>query len=142
MASHQSRHSAISRRVFVKGAAIGAGAAVTSTKSLQAADRERDEYEIPVDPIATVTATIVRADHTPTTFDRLRLGVRTSIHSAAWSAKGKVIVVDGVDFVASPSEVRSRVEREVQSSVADMLNARGIPAQPQQIAVRVFGGAG
>jgi hypothetical protein len=143
--TQREQRSRITRRGFVRGAAIGAGAAVTTTSALRAADSpisgpitlaDSGDYR------AMVTATIVRADHSSYDAGRLRLGVRTSLRTAEGVRNGRVVVVDDVEFTATPTEIREQVERAVQRSIAAQLSARGTETMPEQVAVRVFGGLG
>jgi len=133
-----------SRRGLVKGAAA-AGLAVVPAAGTAAAQADpnplrRDRVgRGPV--LATVAATLVRADHDDAAPGALAVGVRVSLRAPAVAEDNLVLVVDRVEAAAEPAELNRQIVYGLRRRVAALLAERGQATDPEAIAVRLFGGA-
>lgn len=125
-----SRHTGVSRRGFVKGAA-GAAAAPAALAGIDATTAAPPEISI--------AATVVRVSHSKLAPHALRVGVRTSVQTSAGTLDNVVLVVDGVTFNASPTQMRSVIAESVKEQVGSLLAGRNIEASIDRAAVHVFG---
>jgi hypothetical protein len=91
-------------------------------------------------PQARVAATILRTSQSRTAPEGLRVGLRISVMANAFRMDDRVIVVDPVDFHASPADLRQQIVTGVQQQVQDMLADHQPELTVDAIAVQVFGG--
>jgi hypothetical protein len=138
--------SRLARRGFVKAAAVVAGAAAVPAAAARATAAQTSilsggGFVEGRTPAALVAATVVRADLSREAFGTLKVGVRASIASPAGVADGVVLVVDGVAFGAAPAALNGYLTEAVRTRAAAFLAERGQPTDPEEIAVRLFGGA-
>jgi len=124
----------VNRRLLMKGVA---GGAVVPGMLAGSAFMEGGAT---APPEATVAVTVVRATHSLTDPDALRIGVRASIRSADFSRDGLVLVVEPVAFGGTSAETGSQIAEGVRAQVATMLTERGRATDPERVAVQVFGG--
>jgi len=124
----------VNRRSLMKGMAGTAVApAVLGSAALTASGAA-------VAPEATVAVTVVRATHSRSEPNALRIGVRASIRSADVVLDGTVLVIEPVAFGISATDAGDQIAKGVRSQVAEMLDKRELATDPDRIAVQVFGG--
>lgn len=124
------KHPKVSRRRFMRGAAVAAAApTVFAGATVTAA---------PAD--VNVAATVVRASHSKTDPGALRIGVRASVLAGDLARDNIVVVVEPVRFGAPSDETRDLISKQVQRRIAEILTERGTTIAPDHIAVQVFGG--
>lgn len=124
----------VNRRSLMKGVAGGAvaPAALAGTVFAEGAGGAV--------PDATVAVTVVRATHSATSANELRVGVRASIRSAGFARDGLVLVVEPVTFGVPPAEAGTQIADAVRAQVSGVLEREGIAVDSDRIAVQVFGG--
>ena len=120
----------VSRRMFMRTAAVAAAAPTALAASTVAADSS-DVH---------VAATVVRASHSKATRGALTIGVRASVLAEGFGRDNVVLAVDGVRFGASADDTRQLITRRVRERIAMELERAGVPVSPDRIAVQVFGG--
>jgi hypothetical protein len=126
----------------MKGAAATASmAAVPAAVGTARAASPTGSRVVPGANGALVAATVVRAKHVPSAPGSLAVGVRASVLSPAFAADGVVLVVEPVDFGAPPDQIGRQIAESVKGQIARYLDDRGHPTDPEEIVVRVFGGA-
>jgi hypothetical protein len=125
-----SNQAGVSRRMFMRTAAVAAAAPTALAASAVAAD-SADVH---------VAATVVRASHSKTTRGALTIGVRASVLAEGFGRDNVVLAVDGVRFGASADDTRQLITNKVRERISMELERAGVPVSADRIAVQVFGG--
>lgn len=122
----------VSRRRFMKTAAVAASAPVVAASVSASASPSRQDV--------LVAATIVRASISRNEPGALRLGVRVSVMADEYRNENLVVSVDGVQFNASADVTRRIVTSAVRDRVMQELARNNATMPADRIAVQVFGG--
>jgi hypothetical protein len=122
----------VSRRRFIKSA-TGAAAAPAA---ILAAGKHSATAAASVHAVATV----VRATHSRSYPQALRIGVRVSVRAPEVSLENLVLLVEPVSFSSGADKTGAAIAASVRSQVAARLEERGMTIREDDIAVRVFGG--
>ncbi len=91
-------------------------------------------------PALRVAATVLRTSPSQQSESGLRVGLRVSILGSASTGDTRVMVIDPVDFDASPGQLRRQLAAGVQQQVQQRLAMAGTDVETDRIAVQVFGG--
>jgi hypothetical protein len=91
-------------------------------------------------PQVRVAATVLRIGQSRATPDGLRVGVRVAVMTPSDRLADRVMVVDPIDFDASPADLRQHIVAGVQQKVWDMLADQQPDLAANAISVQVFGG--